>query len=50
MKQALLIAEDDDNVLDLLGNVFSRPDIRLHTARTGAEAIALLHQNEVDVV
>ena len=50
MKQALLIAEDDDNVLDLLGNVFSRPDIRLHTARTGAEAVALLHQNEVDVV
>ena len=50
MKRSLLIAEDDENVLDLLGNLFSRPDTVLHAARTGDEAIALLDQTEIDVV
>jgi len=50
MKRSLLIAEDDENLLDLLGTVFSRPDILLRTARTGDEAIALLGQVDTDVV
>lgn len=50
MKRSLLIAEDDESVLDLLGNVFSRPDILLHTAGTGDEAVAVLDQTDIDVV
>lgn len=50
MIRTLLIAEDDENVLGLLEDVFSRPDIAVHTARSGREAMALLSQEEVDVV
>jgi len=50
MKRSLLIAEDDEGVLDLLGNLFSHPDTLLHAARTGDEAVALLDQTDIDVV
>ena len=42
MKKSLLIAEDDENILALLLNVFSRPDLELHPARSGAEAMDLI--------
>jgi DNA-binding NtrC family response regulator len=50
MKKTLLIAEDDENILELLLNVFSRPDLELHPARSGAEAMGLIDRHEVDVV
>jgi len=50
MKKSLLIAEDEDVTLSLLRKVFQRPDLHLHTARNGEEAIQLLDQNPVDVV
>ena len=50
MKNSLLIAEDDENILELLLNVFSRPDLELHPARSGAEAMGLIDRHEMDVV
>jgi DNA-binding NtrC family response regulator len=50
MKKSLLIAEDDENILELLLNVFSRPDLELHPARSGAEAMGLIDRHEMDVV
>jgi DNA-binding NtrC family response regulator len=50
MKKTLLIAEDDENILELLLNVFSRPDLELHPARSGAEAMGLIDRHEMDVV
>ncbi|MGB7972408.1 MAG: sigma-54 dependent transcriptional regulator [Candidatus Deferrimicrobiaceae bacterium] len=50
MKKTLLIAEDDENILELLLNVFSRPDLELHPARSGAEAMTLIDRHEMDVV
>jgi DNA-binding NtrC family response regulator len=50
MKKSLLIAEDEDINAGLLRKLFSRPDIDLHMARDGAEAIRLLDRQPVDVV
>ncbi len=50
MKKSLLIAEDDENILALLLNVFSRPDLNIHPARTGAEAMDLIDKHDIDVV
>ena len=50
MKKTLLIAEDDENILELLLNAFSRPDLELHPARSGAEAMGLIDRHEMDVV
>jgi len=50
MKNSLLIAEDDENILELLLNVFSRSDLELHPARSGAEAMSLIDRHEMDVV
>jgi DNA-binding NtrC family response regulator len=50
MRKSLLIAEDDENILELLLSAFSQPDLRVHPARSGAEAIALIDQNDIDVV
>ncbi|MGB3398837.1 MAG: sigma-54 dependent transcriptional regulator [Candidatus Deferrimicrobiaceae bacterium] len=50
MKKSLLIAEDDENILELLLNVFSRPDLELHPARSGVEAMGLIDRHEMDVV
>ncbi len=50
MRKSLLIAEDDENILELLLSAFSQPDLRVHPARSGAEAIALIDQHDIDVV
>ncbi len=50
MRKSLLIAEDDENILDLLLSAFSRTDLRIHPARSGTEAIALIDQHDIDVV
>jgi DNA-binding NtrC family response regulator len=50
MKKSLLIAEDEDITAGLLRKLFSRPDLELHIARDGAEAIRLLDRQPVDVV
>ena len=50
MKKSLLIAEDDEHILELLLSVFSRPDLHIHAARSGTEAIGLIDQHDIDVV
>ncbi|HEY5995422.1 MAG TPA: sigma-54 dependent transcriptional regulator, partial [Candidatus Deferrimicrobiaceae bacterium] len=50
MKNTLLIAEDDETISGLLKKAFSRPDIDLHLARGGAEAIRILDRQKVDVI
>ncbi len=50
MKKTLLIAEDDENILELLRKVFSRPDLEIHPARSGAEAMDVIDRHEPDVV
>lgn len=50
MRKSLLIAEDDENILDLLLGALSQPDLRIHPARSGTEAIALIDQHDIDVV
>jgi DNA-binding NtrC family response regulator len=50
MQKSLLIADDEELTLSLLEEAFTSPDIRLHVARSGSEAIALLDQADVDVV
>ncbi len=50
MKKSLLIAEDEDVTLSLLRKVFQRPDLTLHIARDGAEAIQVIDQEPIDVV
>jgi DNA-binding NtrC family response regulator len=50
MKKSLLIAEDDEHILELLLNVFSRPDLHIHAARSGTEAMSRIDQHDIDVV
>jgi DNA-binding NtrC family response regulator len=50
MKKSLLIAEDEEVTLALLRNVFGRPDLLVHEARTGEEALQHIDQHPVDVV
>ncbi len=50
MKKSLLIAEDDEAIRNLLGTVFERPDLTVHLARNGSEAIEILEQNPLDVI
>jgi DNA-binding NtrC family response regulator len=50
MKKTLLIAEDEEVTLSLLRTVFQRPDLALHEARTGGEAVQIIDQHPVDVV
>ncbi len=50
MKKSLLIAEDEEITAGLLRKLFSRPDLELHIARDGAEAIRMLDRQPVDVV
>ncbi len=50
MKKSLLIAEDDENILELLRNVFSRPGLEVYSARSGSEAMSLIDRNDIDVV
>ncbi len=50
MTRTLLIVDDEDNVLDLLRNIFTRPDLRLLAARSGKEACGLIDREDVDVV
>jgi len=50
MKKSLLIAEDDENILELLRNVFSRPSLEVYSARSGSEAMSLIDRHDIDVV
>ncbi len=50
MPKTLLIADDEELTLSLLREVFSSPDIRLYTAKSGDEAISILDQTDIDVV
>ncbi|MEK6779425.1 MAG: sigma-54 dependent transcriptional regulator [Candidatus Deferrimicrobiota bacterium] len=50
MPKTLLIADDEELTLSLLREVFSSPDIRLYTARSGDEAISILDRIDIDVV
>lgn len=50
MGRSLLIAEDDENVLELLLNVFTRPDLEVFAARSGTEAKSLIDRRDIDVV
>jgi len=50
MKKSLLIAEDDENILELLRNVFSRPSLDVYSARSGSEAMSLIDRHDIDVV
>ena len=50
MPKSLLIADDEDLTISLLEEVFSSPEIRLHVARSGSEAIAIIDRTDIDVV
>src|SRR5512134_97846 len=50
MPKTLLIADDEESTLSLLKEVFSSPDIRLHVAKSGSEAIAIIDRTDIDVV
>src|SRR3989304_4314982 len=50
MKKSLLIAEDDEHILELLLSVFSRPDLHIHAAPFCTEAIGLIDHHDNDVV
>jgi DNA-binding NtrC family response regulator len=50
MRKSLLIAEDEEVTLSLLRKVFRRPDLDVHEARTGTEALQHVDQHPVDVV
>jgi DNA-binding NtrC family response regulator len=50
MPKTLLIADDEENTISLLKEVFSSPDIRLHAARSGSEAISIIDHTDIDVV
>src|SRR4030066_2260986 len=50
MKKTLPIAEEDEHILDLLLNVFPGPDLHIHAARSGTEAIGLIDRHDIDVV
>ena len=50
MPKTLLIADDEEDMLSLLKEVFSSPDIRLHAAKSGSEAIAIIDRTDIDVV
>ena len=50
MRKSLLIAEDEEVTLSLLRKVFQRPDLIVHEARTGTEALQLIDQHPVDVI
>ena len=50
MKKSLLIAEDEEMTLALLRTVFGRPDLLVHEARTGEEALQHIDQHPVDVI
>jgi DNA-binding NtrC family response regulator len=50
MQKTLLIADDEENTISLLKEVFSPPDIRLHVARSGSEAISIIDRTDIDVV
>jgi DNA-binding NtrC family response regulator len=50
MPKTLLIADDEDLTISLLEEVFSSPDIRLHVATSGSEAISIIDRTDVDVV
>ncbi len=50
MARTLLIVDDEEHVLDLLRNIFTRPDLRLLAARSGNEACRLIECEDIDVV
>jgi DNA-binding NtrC family response regulator len=50
MPKSLLIADDEDLTISLLEEVFSSPEIRLHVAKSGSEAIAIIDRTDIDVV
>jgi len=50
MSKSLLIADDEELTLSLLKEVFSSPEIHLHLAKSGKEAISILNQTDIDVV
>ena len=50
MKKSLLIAEDDEAVRNLLCSVFERPDLTVHLAGSGTEAIGIIEHNLLDVI
>jgi DNA-binding NtrC family response regulator len=50
MRKSLLIAEDEEVTLSLLRKVFRRPDLDVHEARTGLEALHHIDQHPVDVI
>ncbi len=50
MPKTLLIADDEDLTISLLEEVFSSPDIRLHVAKSGSEAISIIDRTDIDVV
>jgi DNA-binding NtrC family response regulator len=50
MPKTLLIADDEEMTISLLREVFSSPDIRLHIAKSGSEAISIIDRTDVDVV
>jgi CheY-like chemotaxis protein len=46
----ILVADDDDNLRDLLGLVLSQDGRVVDTARDGIEALELLTQNRYDLI
>ena len=50
MAKTLLIADDEELTISLLREVFTSPDIRLHLARSGSEAISIIDRTDIDVV
>ncbi len=50
MPKTLLIADDEDLTISLLEEVFSSPEIRLHVAKSGSEAISIIDRTDIDVV
>jgi len=50
MKKTLLIAEDEEVTRSLLRKVFQRPDLLVHEASNGGEALQIIDQQPVDVI
>jgi len=50
MKRSLLVADDEEATLELLGNLFQDQDLELYLARSGREALAAIERNEIDVI
>lgn len=48
--RSILIVDDEEDFLALLGHMLSRTGLRILTAKSGAEALGILEKSRVDLV